>query len=105
MRSWGFAFTSQWGYRERGNFVVIGWSRHHRAHHPGLTDDELDDLWNLGEDIARGCIGYVKLDGPNQYGETTCVYCANLASCTGDRREVRPDLFKLIKLCYSHDAT
>lgn len=104
MIGWGLAFTKRHGYRRRGGFIGIGWSRSYRAHNPGLTDEELDNLWELGEDIAKECTGYVKLENPEPYMPKSCVYCVTLPKCTGDRQEVRPDLFRLIKCCFRHDA-
>lgn len=102
MTSGGFTFpTERRQYYGRGGFIGMGWSRHFRAHAPGLTDEQLDDLWTIGEEWAKTCTGFVKNNQPDWV--ESCVFCNNLPGCAGEREEVRPDLFQLIKLAFRHD--
>ncbi len=100
MNLFGFVFPSDRRQR-RGNLTSAGKSRTHRNHTPGITDDELDDLWELGRDTAGACVGFRK--SRQKDPEQNCVYCGRLASCTGEIRDVPPDLFKLIKTAFRHD--
>ena len=97
----GFVFPGEaWSGRGSGRFIGAGRSRGYRAHDPGLTDDEMDELWGLGADMAGGCAEFCRErpDAP----ETNCVYCERLAAC---RREhgVQPDLLRLLKAVFRHD--
>ena len=79
----------------------MGWSRGYRAHAPGLTDDELADLWEAGEAIAVACNEFRR--GGEASPERNCVYCARLPVCTGAQQEARPELLLSIKEAFRHD--
>ncbi len=103
MTGWGFVFPKeQRQYHGRdGSISGIVWSRNYRAHVPESAEEQLDDVWELGEDIAWNCGGFRNFDDTNP--EKSCANCASLPSCTGEKQEVRPDLFRLIKGAFAHD--
>lgn len=76
------------------------WSSSFRAHNPALTDDELDDLWQLGEDTARGCTNFQKRPVPN--AAESCVDCHQLGECTGQAQGIHPGLLRLVKEAFRH---
>lgn len=92
---------------ERGRFVAktclsaVWGSRSYRAHLPGMSDDEMEDLWDSGEDMARGCTAFFQRGVPDP--AKNCIACDNLSACNGEREESRPDLFRMIKEAYAHD--
>ena len=96
-----FYLPKEHRYHYHGGFSGIAGFRRLRAHKPGITDDQLDDLWELGEEIASDCTGFFKSDESDPI--ESCVKCVNLPTCTGEREEVRPNLIRMIKIAFRHD--
>lgn len=73
------------------------------AHNPGLSDDQLEEIWEFGTTFASSCSRYKK-GGASDNSQATCVDCETLSSCNGDQESVRPDLLQLVKKAFLHDS-
>ena len=83
------------------SFITPWGSRSYRAH--GLISCELlDELWEVGEEIASGCKTSINIKEPDTLIHTNCALCGDLAVCSG--QEAEPVIFRLLKECFRHDA-
>ena len=89
-------------WRNRGTSRLVGaWKSKGYRSHDAITDEQMDDLWELGEDIANECAGFGRLGEADP--EKCCVVCDNLPGCNGERTDIRPDLLRMLKTAFRHD--